>query len=190
MKPFLSLAAALAVLTIALAWISPTAQAATPKCFGLEATIIGDNSTETLNGTPGNDVIVGQGGNDTINGRGGDDLICGGAGVDKLYGHAGNDKLNGGLSSDSCYGGAGVNALVSCGSSNPPPPPPPPPGPNCDPNHGGGCVPVASDVDCGGGSGNGPVYIHEQVTVIGSDIYGLDSDGDGIGCDDLPVGTP
>jgi resuscitation-promoting factor RpfB len=53
----------------------------------------------------------------------------------------------------------------------------------CDPNYGGGCVPVASDVDCAGGSGNGPAYVQGPVTVIGSDIYDLDRDGDGIGCD-------
>ena len=29
----------------------------------------------------------------------------------------------------------------------------------CDPNYGGGCVPIASDVDCAGGSGNGPAYV-------------------------------
>lgn len=41
-----------------------------------------------------------------------------------------------------------------------PPPPtteaPPEPVSNCDPNYSGGCVPVAPDVDCEGGSGNGP----------------------------------
>ncbi|WP_431606782.1 hypothetical protein [Mycolicibacterium neoaurum] len=26
----------------------------------------------------------------------------------------------------------------------------------CDPNYSGACVPIASDVDCAGGSGNGP----------------------------------
>lgn len=53
----------------------------------------------------------------------------------------------------------------------------------CDPNYGGACVPIASDVDCAGGSGNGPAYVTGPVTVIGSDIYGLDRDGDGIGCE-------
>ncbi|WP_346347060.1 hypothetical protein [Arthrobacter sp. StoSoilB20] len=53
---------------------------------------------------------------------------------------------------------------------------------NCDPNY-SGCVPVASDVDCAGGKGNGPAYVRGPVTVIGSDIYGLDNDGDGIGCE-------
>jgi len=53
----------------------------------------------------------------------------------------------------------------------------------CDPNYSGACVPIASDVDCAGGSGNGPAYVRGPVTVIGSDIYDLDRDGDGIGCD-------
>ena len=55
--------------------------------------------------------------------------------------------------------------------------------PSCDPNYSGACVPIASDVDCAGGSGNGPAYVEGPVTVIGTDIYGLDSDGDGIGCE-------
>ena len=41
----------------------------------------------------------------------------------------------------------------------------------------------ASDVDCAGGSGNGPAYVAGPVTVIGSDIYDLDRDGDGIACE-------
>jgi hypothetical protein len=53
---------------------------------------------------------------------------------------------------------------------------------NCDPNY-SGCVPIASDVDCAGGSGNGPAYVAGPVQVIGSDIYGLDRDGDGVGCE-------
>lgn len=56
--------------------------------------------------------------------------------------------------------------------------------PQCDPNYSGACVPIASDVDCAGGSGNGPAYVQGPVRVIGTDIYGLDSDGDGIGCED------
>jgi hypothetical protein len=41
----------------------------------------------------------------------------------------------------------------------------------------------ASDVDCAGGSGNGPAYVQGPVRVVGTDIYGLDADGDGIGYD-------
>ncbi|MGW1739364.1 hypothetical protein ACWCPQ_11185 [Nocardia sp. NPDC001965] len=44
------------------------------------------------------------------------------------------------------------------------------------------CVPVTSDVDCEGGSGNGPAYTG-RVRVIGPDEYDLDRDGNGIGCE-------
>jgi uncharacterized protein YabE (DUF348 family) len=55
--------------------------------------------------------------------------------------------------------------------------------PQCDPNYSGACVPIASDVDCAGGGGNGPAYVSGPVRVIGSDIYGLDRGGDGYGCE-------
>jgi resuscitation-promoting factor RpfB len=58
----------------------------------------------------------------------------------------------------------------------------PPAGGGCDSNY-DPCVPVASDVDCAGGSGNGPAYVSGPVYVIGSDVYDLDRDGDGIACD-------
>ena len=73
-----------------------------------------------------------------------------------------------------------------------PPPPPEPvktitpapvqPSSSCDPNY-SGCVPIASDVDCAGGTGNGPAYVSGPVRVIGSDIYGLDRNKDGWGCE-------
>jgi hypothetical protein len=53
----------------------------------------------------------------------------------------------------------------------------------CDPNYARVCVPVASDVDCAGGSGNGPEYVRGPVEVVGDDIYDLDRDGDGIACE-------
>lgn len=53
----------------------------------------------------------------------------------------------------------------------------------CDPNYEGACVPIASDVDCAGGSGNGPEYVRGPVYVVGTDIYKLDRDGDGIACE-------
>ena len=52
----------------------------------------------------------------------------------------------------------------------------------CDPNY-SGCVPIASDVDCKGGSGNGPAYVAGPVRVTGDDIYDLDRDGDGVACE-------
>lgn len=73
-----------------------------------------------------------------------------------------------------------------------PPPPapapkPPPPAPavessQCHPSYKGECVPITSDVDCRGGSGNGPAYAG-QVHVVGPDEYDLDRDGDGVGCE-------
>jgi hypothetical protein len=53
---------------------------------------------------------------------------------------------------------------------------------DCDPNY-SGCVPVASDVDCAGGNGNGPAYVKVPVRVNGTDIYDLDRDGDGVACE-------
>ncbi|TRW78444.1 hypothetical protein FK535_25460 [Mycolicibacterium sp. 018/SC-01/001] len=56
-------------------------------------------------------------------------------------------------------------------------------GAECDPNYSDACVPIASDVDCAGGSGNGPAYVQGPVTVVGTDIYDLDRDGNGTGCE-------
>lgn len=67
-------------------------------------------------------------------------------------------------------------------TATPPPAEPPPPSHGCDPNY-TGCVPIASDVDCAGGSGNGPAYVKGPIMVIGKDIYGLDADHDGIACE-------
>ncbi len=44
------------------------------------------------------------------------------------------------------------------------------------------CILRGSDVDCAGGSGNGPRYVG-RVTVNGSDPYDLDRDNDGVGCE-------
>ena len=53
----------------------------------------------------------------------------------------------------------------------------------CHDSYEGRCVPPdVSDVDCAGGSGNGPYYTR-RVTVVGYDEYGLDRDKDGIGCE-------
>lgn len=79
-----------------------------------------------------------------------------------------------------------VTEVTAIGVYDPPPPPPPPPanpGGGCDPNYADACVPIASDVDCGGGSGNGPAYFHGVARVVGADIYDLDRDGDGLACE-------
>jgi hypothetical protein len=56
-------------------------------------------------------------------------------------------------------------------------------GSECDPNYEGDCVPIDSDVDCASGSGNGPSYVKGPVIVVGDDIYELDRDGNGTGCE-------
>ena len=52
----------------------------------------------------------------------------------------------------------------------------------CHPSYSGCLNPNASDYDCAGGSGNGPYYTG-TVRVIGPDVFGLDRDGDGWGCE-------
>jgi hypothetical protein len=54
--------------------------------------------------------------------------------------------------------------------------------PSCHPSYDPCLDPNASDYDCAGGSGDGPEYTG-FVTVKGPDDYGLDSDGDGTGCE-------
>ncbi|MBN1609254.1 MAG: thermonuclease family protein [Polyangiaceae bacterium] len=63
----------------------------------------------------------------------------------------------------------------------PPPPPPPPPTTNCQGYN--PCITPGADVDCAGGSGNGPRYVEGPVYVNGSDPYDLDSDGDSVACE-------
>lgn len=66
----------------------------------------------------------------------------------------------------------------------PPTTPPPPTPPACHPSYRGACVPPnVSDVDCAGGSGDGPYYVSGPITVVGPDVYRLDSDHDGIACE-------
>jgi hypothetical protein len=78
-----------------------------------------------------------------------------------------------------------VTLIVTAPTPAPAPPsaPNPPPAPSpCHPSYRGACVPFASDVDCAGGSGNGPAYVVGPVYVVGPDVYDLDRDGDGVGC--------
>lgn len=73
--------------------------------------ITGTNKSDTLNGTPGDDVICGGNGRDTINGRGGNDAIFGQNGKDVLNGDEGNDTVAGANGKDQVTGGAGLDAL-------------------------------------------------------------------------------
>ena len=63
------------------------------------------------------------------------------------------------------------------------PTPPPAPPADCHPSYLDACLlPTAPDYDCLGGSGNGPYYTG-RVRVVGPDVFGLDGDGDLIGCE-------
>jgi hypothetical protein len=65
----------------------------------------------------------------------------------------------------------------------PPVPAPPEPSPPQDCQGYDPCLPPGPDVDCAGGSGNGPRYVNGPVYVSGGDPYGLDGDGDGVACE-------
>lgn len=82
--------------------------------------------------------------------------------------------------------GTTVTIAVHCPAARPVAPPPEPehvPEPACDPNYEGDCLkPDSPDYDCAGGSGDGPDYAG-PVTVVGSDRFGLDRDGDGYACE-------
>src|SRR5689334_14915196 len=53
----------------------------------------------------------------------------------------------------------------------------------CDPAYPDAClVDGIGDYDCAGGSGNGPNYAPRRIRVLPPDPFGLDRDGDGVGC--------
>lgn len=54
----------------------------------------------------------------------------------------------------------------------------------CDPSYVGECLKDGiGDYDCASGSGDGPNYVYSEVTVVGPDVFGLDANGNGIGCE-------
>lgn len=88
----LSFLAAALVLPASLG-VATSADAATPRCAGLKATIVGTNASQKIVGTNGRDVIVARGGNDIINARGGADIVCGGTGNDQILSGSGTGGL-------------------------------------------------------------------------------------------------
>jgi hypothetical protein len=76
-----------------------------------------------------------------------------------------------------------IPTATSTATQTPPPFTPTPAPAACHPSYSGACLlPDASDYDCVGGVGNGPYYTG-QVRVTGPDVFELDADGNGIGCD-------
>ena len=67
-------------------------------------------------------------------------------------------------------------------SGKPATPPDNEPASRCEPGYSPCLQSGIGDYDCAGGSGDGPNYTG-QVQVTGSDPFGLDRDGDGVGCE-------
>ncbi len=97
----------LAALFVSVGLLVPPASAATPRCFGERATIVGTSRDDVIRGTGRSDVIVARGGDDTIRGRGRGDLICAGAGDDAVFGGGGVDLTFGGSGDDEIFGQGG-----------------------------------------------------------------------------------
>jgi Ca2+-binding RTX toxin-like protein len=109
-----------------------------PDCpFELNGRIAqGDDTNETIVGTPNNDLLRGGGGDDNIDGIPGDDCLFGdagndqltgadgtdqifaGAGADKATGDAGNDDIDGGTDADDLNGNAGNDRAIGRGAND------------------------------------------------------------------------
>ncbi len=90
--------------------------------------------------------------------------------------------------SQSLQAGMGVFPSTAIGLVVAKAPLPPPattaPPRNCDPSYPGVCLHDGiGDYDCAGGSGNGPNYVDGPIRVLPPDPFGLDRDGDGLGCE-------
>lgn len=104
--------------------------------------------------------------------------------ADKLLGAAERAQAQGRGAWKACVASLDPSRPFQTKRKPPPAPPPPAPSSNCHPSYKGACLdPNSPDYDCEGGSGNGPDYTG-TVQVVGYDEYGLDADGDGIGCED------
>lgn len=77
-----------------------------------QPTHVGNNYSNTIHGSSGNDYIVGNGGNDVIYGNAGNDRIEGGSGNDGINGGSGADRINGGTGHDRINGGTGADILT------------------------------------------------------------------------------
>lgn len=63
-------------------------------------------------------------------------------------------------------------------------------GPDCTPGY-DPCLPdYGADYDCAGGSGNGPYYSGKVNVQRGMDVYDLDRDGNGVGCESASFWGP
>jgi len=80
------------------------------------AYFVGTDRSDTLYGTPHNDVLIGRAGNDTVYALPGNDVVRGGVGNDRLYGGKGHDVLLGGPGNDRLYARDGTRDVVNGGT--------------------------------------------------------------------------
>jgi Ca2+-binding RTX toxin-like protein len=104
---------------LALRIIAPTPdQFRPPQCTGsyinLRIAANGNNQSDLILSTAGNDTLNGNQGNDCMIGGAGDDTLNGGPGADILVGGPGVDALNGGGGGDTCYGTVGTDTFINC----------------------------------------------------------------------------
>jgi CSLREA domain-containing protein len=97
------------------------------ECQGEDATIVGTDGNDNLQGTAGDDVVVLLDGNDTFDGQKGNDLVCAGAGDDEIlgaaggddiFGEGGEDTLSGQKGNDELSGGSGDDDTMKGGPGN------------------------------------------------------------------------
>jgi Ca2+-binding RTX toxin-like protein len=87
----------------------------TPGCNPNGKAVQGDNSADTIRGTPRRDLLRGGGGADLITGRAQRDCVIGGDGRDTLKGNRGNDKVRGGAGKDEASGNKGSDHVTGAG---------------------------------------------------------------------------
>lgn len=85
----------------------------TPRCGGLEPTIVGTPEADYLTGTSGRDVVMALGGDDVIDTFGGNDVICAGSGHDTIRAGAGRDRIFAGPGNDVIYAGSGDDRVFA-----------------------------------------------------------------------------
>ena len=71
------------------------------------------SGTDTITGTPGDDLIIDAGGTNTINGLGGNDTIIAGDGTDTINGGDGNDTIDAGGGTNVVNGGNGDDTITT-----------------------------------------------------------------------------
>lgn len=90
------------------------------KCAGLQATLVGNNGHDVIQGTSEKDIIATFNGNDLIYGVRGDDVICSGDGNDvvisgngnnRVFGGPGNDRIFNENGNDTTFGGPGNDSI-------------------------------------------------------------------------------